>query len=458
MLDTNNASKIKSGIQGLEVVTRFALAILALASGVYTYLGVRSLLDGSATQVFLAAVVYSTAVSVGIYAFWTYLMKFVPLMQDGTRRLALFGTMAVGSVMIIAMSSWLNAAALAGSAATEQHLAQTLEGYASDLEKANANALSAQSLLPDVQRASERFKRLAAEEETSGALTGTSGSGSVVQLLRQMGAQLDELAETISASRQETAQLFDEGRGHLGKMRSLVSAPGAVQPRADEFSSEAVALAGVIAALQETSIAPSVRRASEDLSLGFIAPIADGSTRDLATRQNTVIDTVKASVSAQSQALAAAADQILAEPTVPARRFVPLSSAEAVLIYASDFAPSWAGAISIDILPAILVLILSVAHSAIREDTALLEPAERISAAEMIRAVSMYQEMTSREKRLLEERAGNVVNDDNRSDTEAQSSDGGEPEDGDTVMTGSGTTLLRPVAGSQRDRIEKSRK
>mgnify|MGYP001287038454 CR=1 FL=1 len=137
---------------------------------------------------------------------------------------------------------------------------------------------------------------------------------------------------------------------------------------------------------------------------------------------------------------------------------MPLSSAEAVLIYASDFAPSWAGAISIDILPAILVLILSVAHSAIREDTALLEPAERISAAEMIRAVSMYQEMTSREKRLLEERAGNVDNDDNRSDTEAQSSDGDEPEDGDTVMTGSGTTLLRPVAGSQRDRIEKSRK
>ena len=154
MLDNNNASKIKANIQGLETVTRFSLAILALASGVYTYLGVRSLLDGSNIQVFFAAIIYSSAVSVGIYAFWTYLMKFVPLMTDSARRMALFGTMAVGSVMIIAMSSWLNAAALAGSAATEQHLALTLEDYSTDLDKAHSRALAAQSLLPDVQRAS----------------------------------------------------------------------------------------------------------------------------------------------------------------------------------------------------------------------------------------------------------------------------------------------------------------
>ncbi|MEO0497496.1 MAG: hypothetical protein AAF141_09025, partial [Pseudomonadota bacterium] len=180
-------------------MTRFALAVLALASGVYTYLGVRSLLDGSATQVFFAAIVYSSAVSVGIYAFWTYLMRFFPLMRDGVRRLALVAIMMLGSLMIIAMSSWLNAAALAGSAALEQHLAVTLEDYAADLDQAHARALSSQSLLPDVVRASERFKRLASDEAQDGALTGTAGSGSVVQLLTQMSAQLDELAISIQS-------------------------------------------------------------------------------------------------------------------------------------------------------------------------------------------------------------------------------------------------------------------
>ena len=61
--------------------------------------------------------------------------------------------MVVGSAMIVAMSSWLNAAALAGSAAVEQHLAVTLEDYTADLDQAHGNALGALSLLPDIQRA-----------------------------------------------------------------------------------------------------------------------------------------------------------------------------------------------------------------------------------------------------------------------------------------------------------------
>lgn len=63
--------RLQEGIESVETMTRFAFAILALASGVYTYLGVRSILDGSATAVFFAALIYSSAVSVAIYAFWT---------------------------------------------------------------------------------------------------------------------------------------------------------------------------------------------------------------------------------------------------------------------------------------------------------------------------------------------------------------------------------------------------
>ena len=95
-------------------MTRFALAVLALASGVYTYLGVRDLLDGSATFVFFAAIIYSAAVSVAIYAFWSFMLRFVPLVTSGVQRVGLFVTMGIGCLMIMAMSAWLNAAALAG--------------------------------------------------------------------------------------------------------------------------------------------------------------------------------------------------------------------------------------------------------------------------------------------------------------------------------------------------------
>ena len=50
--------------------------------------------------------------------------------------------------------------------------------------------------------------------------------------------------------------------------------------------------------------------------------------------------TIKTSVDAQSKALSDAAAEILAQPKVPERRFVPLSAADAVLRYASDFIPS----------------------------------------------------------------------------------------------------------------------
>ena len=86
MLRRNNAARLQETVQGVETMTRFSLAVLALASGVYTYLGVRGLLDGTATFVFFAAIIYSAAVSVAIYAFWTFMLRFVPLVTNAGQR------------------------------------------------------------------------------------------------------------------------------------------------------------------------------------------------------------------------------------------------------------------------------------------------------------------------------------------------------------------------------------
>ncbi|MES5100241.1 hypothetical protein ABUK73_18615 [Agrobacterium sp. BA1120] len=383
--------RLQESLVAVETMTRFALAVLALASGVYTYLGVRSILDGSPTAVFFAAIIYSASVSVGIYAFWSYMARFYPHVTSRSSRTAMLAVMAVGCVMILAMSSWLNAAALAGSAALEQHLAETVEDYTEDLDQAHQNALAAQSLLPDIQRAKERFTQLAASERQSGALTGTTGSGSVVSLLSQMSSQLNELENGINASREQVTSLFNEGQKRLETMRGLVSAPGVVEPRADKFSSEVVALTGVIASLGQTSIAPSIRRAADDLSLGFIAPIPDGGEQDLISRQDRVMETIRTSVAAQSKVLSDAADEILSRAPVAERRFVPLSSAEAVLRYASDFIPAWAGAISIDLLPGVMVFILAVVNGAIRRQEETLPFAERITVAELMQTLAMQK-------------------------------------------------------------------
>src|SRR3981081_2689518 len=200
------STALRDGIQRLEVPSRVTIGVLALASGVYTYLGVRELLNGNATTVFFAAVIYSVAVTIGIFAFWSFLMRLLPHVLDQAGRILLLVAMLIGSLMIIAMSAWLNASALAGAAALEQHLANTLQGYSRDLDQAHRYAISAQSLLPDLQMASGRFGQLADGERT-GTLTGTSGSGTVVQLLSQMSNELGALSRTVEQSREQVTAL-----------------------------------------------------------------------------------------------------------------------------------------------------------------------------------------------------------------------------------------------------------
>ncbi|MDQ0304427.1 hypothetical protein [Ancylobacter polymorphus] len=393
-------SALREGVSGLDVTMRLTLAVLALASGVYTYLGVRELLDGPPVMTVFAAIIYSSAVSVAIYAFWSFLLRFLPHVRDVASRLWLTAAMLLGSLMIIAMSSWLNAAALAGAAAIEQHLAVTVQNYTRDLDTAHNRALGAQSLLPDIQLASTRFARLA-EAERGGALTGTGGSGTVVQLLSQMSSQLDDLAREVAASGERAKAFYAEGSAQIARMREFVSGQGDIKARSDAFGAEALALIGTIAALEQTSMAPAVRRAADDLVTGFIAPAADGRTADLAGRQSAVVGSVEKAVQAQASALSQAADKIIGAGAVEPARFQPLSTAEAVVRYAGDFLPSWAGAISIDLLPAVLVLILCVVHAAIRREEQPAE-AETMSAAQLIAALRLARQV-GEERRTVEE-------------------------------------------------------
>jgi hypothetical protein len=272
-----------------------------------------------------------------------------------------------------------------------------LEGYSRNLDQAHRYAISAQSLLPDIQMASARFSQLA-EGERTGTLTGTAGSGTVVQLLSQMSNQLATLSRTVEQSREPEKALYDQGSKQLAKMRELVSSRDPIGPRSDAFGTEATALLGVIASLQQTSIASAVKRTADNLSEGFIAPAAGGQTAELADRQTAVVSRVQEAVAAQSKALSAAADRILNDKPAEPSRFVPLSSAMAILRYAGDFIPSWAGAISIDLMPAVLVIILCVAHANIRREGSPAGTLASMTTSELITAIRLAREVEAEQE------------------------------------------------------------
>ena len=222
-----HARELQDHLGWLETFSGTALGVLSVASGIYTYLGVSGLLEDNGSMSVFAAIAYSIAVSVGIFVFWSYLMRLFPAVRTTRARIGLLGAMGVGSLAIVAMSSWLNAAALAGSAAVEQHLATTVQQYQGSLERTHEIALSAQSLERDVARVRQSFEDLS-EQEAQGTLSGLAGRGAVFRVLRQKSAELEGLEQQIAQQTPLVQGAFEQGNAILSRMRALTVEPGPV--------------------------------------------------------------------------------------------------------------------------------------------------------------------------------------------------------------------------------------
>lgn len=386
------AREIEGHLGWLDGFTGAALAVLAVASGIYTYLGVSSLLDDTGAMSAFAAMAYSVAVSVGIFVFWSYMLRLLPAMRTMASRLGLMGAMGLGCVAIIAMSSWLNAAALAGAAAVEQHLAVTVQRYQGALERANTIAISAQSLERDVARLRQSFEDLS-EQEASGELSGFAGQGAVFRLLRQKSDELAALEAQIATQDALVAAAFAEGNETLSRMRALTVAPGPVETRSVQFSEEAVRLANVITRLRQLSVAPLVRRSALDLSQSVILPQLDGSTEDTRAGQQATIDSVRTVLAQRADTLRLAAESVMSMEQPEETVYTPISAADAVILYAGNFVPSWAGAIAIDLLPAVLVFITAIAQAAIRSGRETTPVSDQLTLAELRAAMAGIDEI-----------------------------------------------------------------
>ncbi|SFG14934.1 hypothetical protein SAMN04488020_101321 [Palleronia marisminoris] len=393
--DPRHVRELEGHLSWLDTFSGAALGVLATASGIYTYLGVSSLLDSTGALSVFAALAYSIAVSVGIFVFWSYLMRLLPAMRTAASRLGLLGAMALGSLAIIAMSSWLNAAALAGAAAVEQHLARTVQEYQASLERANTIAVSAQALERDVARVRQSFQDLS-EQEATGDLSGISGRGAVFRVLTQKAAELAALEQQIAQQGPAVAQAFAEGNEILSRMRSLTVEPGPVEARSVEFSEDAVRLAGLITQLRQLSVAPLVTRAANDLAESVVRPVLS-ETEATAQGQQATIDSVLEVLAQRAATLGAAAAEVEGMQPPVEVSYTPISAADAVIRYAGNFIPSWAGAIAIDLLPAVLVLILMVTQGAIRRSRDRVAIEDHMTVAELRAAMRALREVEDRD-------------------------------------------------------------
>ncbi|WP_323770993.1 hypothetical protein [Antarctobacter sp.] len=386
------ARELEGHLTWLDTFSGTALGVLSVASGIYTYLGVSSLLDENGAMSVFAAIAYSTAVSVGIFVFWSYMLRLFPAVRTARARAGLMATMGLGSLAIVAMSSWLNAAALAGSAAVEQHLAKTVQDYQAALERAHEIALTGQALERDVARTRQSFEDLS-ELEAQGALSGMAGRGAVFRVLRQKSAELTALEAQIAAQTPLVDTAFTEGNTILSRMRALTVEPGSVEARSVEFSEAAVRLQGLITQLRQLSVAPLVERAAQDLAASVVLPELDSSTAQGRADQSATITSVLEVLAQRAATLERAALNVQSLQAPTDVTYAPLSAADAVILYAGNFVPSWAGAIAIDLLPMVLVFILAITHGAIRQGREGAGVEDTLTLAELRAAVTALREV-----------------------------------------------------------------
>ncbi|MFV0292002.1 MAG: hypothetical protein ACK5II_01745 [Paracoccus sp. (in: a-proteobacteria)] len=381
------ARELERHLDWLDSFTSTALGVLSAASGIYTYLGVRTLLDDPGMWTTFAALAYSIAVSVGIFVFWSYMLRLLPAVRGAASRTGLLLAMGLGSVAIIAMSSWLNAAALAGGSAVETHMATTVQRYQASLERAHSNAVAGQSLERDVARVRQSFNDLS-ELEAGGTLSGFSGRGAVFRVLRQKGAELEALETQLTDIVDPVEDTFAQGNAILSRMRGVSVGPGALEDRTVRFSEDAVELSGLITQLRQLNPAPLVSRAAKDLSEAVVLPELDGSTPEVQQGQSRTIASVLSLVEQRADTLASAAAEVEALPPPDEAVYAPISAADAVIVYAGNYVPAWAGAISIDLLPAVLVFIIMVVQAAIRTGRGIRHTDDRMTVGELRAALA----------------------------------------------------------------------
>jgi len=264
--------------------------------------------------------------------------------------------------------------------------------YQSALEQAHDIALSGQALGREVQRSRETFEALA-EQERTGQLSGTAGEGAVFRVLTQKADELRNLETQIATQQPLIEAAYEQGNEILGRMRALTVAPGPVEQRSVVFSEESVRLAGVIANLNQYSVAGLGARAAEDLAASVVLPDVDGRTATIRDAQSSTIASVLDALDHRSQTLQQAAGEVLAMDPPQETAYNPISSADAVIRYAGNFVPSWAGAIAIDLLPGILVFVLAITQAAIRQGRDGLSIEETLTLADLKAAMNAMREV-----------------------------------------------------------------
>lgn len=338
------------------------LLIMAGASAYMTFLGILDAM-GAEQESFSAhagAFVLGIAIWVMLFLLWTLAFKLVPM--AGRLRLPALGVVIFTCTLILAMSTWLGAAGIAGSAAELYHLRQQLKAFEAVLDDRLSRVGRLASLPPVLTQTGHTYLVLAESERTKGSVTGVPGPGAVVHTLNRVGRELGGLATTIAAELGTAPLIASSARDELAAMREALDGKEAFKERLRTYALHASKARGLLASLEVDGAMASVRRVV--LSLEDVAQNQAVSSRSakLAIAQRAALEKLTAQLRASAASVGGLIDDIGGDTPLAVPNLDPITPTEAVLIHWRPFAPFWAAAIGLDFTALGVLLYLMIAQ------------------------------------------------------------------------------------------------
>lgn len=356
--------------------THAVLFCLAVLTGVLNYYGLSLFVPPDAWFQLVLCAMTGFGVTLVVSLFWTYAFHVVPDLRTPSRRAGGWVTVVVGVLLILAVSTYWNLIAIAGSEIAR--LAST--DVVARAEIAMANAVDASGLFNSFMSDVAAFSGDVADQiavEVAGANSGGSGTGPISTSMAQIGDRLGNLTLALSDGGNAIAALRSKGDQCLAALNAASSSGDATA-----IAAQVACANGVIGDLANQNMLSVIERGLKTLTDGIVLP---------ATVNTDVQRAIIANFMADNQLRA---DQIATLVSAVEMPVVEPVSAEmpnrmaGVLLHWKSILPAIATATAIDLLPLVL-LVFRTLHGDDRRVRG--EPTGDLNARELLDALRQME-------------------------------------------------------------------
>jgi hypothetical protein len=339
-----------------------ALAVMMVVTALFTYLGAYEALgsEGAGHMARVPAAIFALGSGTAGFIMWTVALGMIPTLPRGKSLLRGLGALALGLLMMVCLSSYLNVVAIGGGDAQRAGMFASVATYEAALGKSQERLAAAASLRPNLLNGAATFEGWAEAERTQGALTGSPGRGTVYSSAMSAAGDMEALADSLDGALGQGQGLVEKAAGHLRAMRAIAEEQGPVPERLGRFAAHSDRLRSILVEINSLDVAGALARDLERLAAEktTMAPSARGAA--LADAQAQAVMKLARILNDTAAPLADTARRLatMERPDVP--RFERISTVQAVWLHARAIVPLWAGGLALDLMPLILLLLLRI--------------------------------------------------------------------------------------------------